>query len=194
MAGELIGDGWLQLLARLALGSLLMAAGASKLRHRDHFRGSLEQLGLGGRREVMQAARWLPRFETLLGALLLLGLHTRPAAAAAAGLLLLFVAVVGFAVARKLAVEFRCAPGLACRSTGWTVARNVLFVLLAGFCAAGGGDRLCADSWLRELPAPAFAAWDAVPAFGLAFFLLTAGMLLPQTVALAGRFRRAEGK
>jgi uncharacterized membrane protein YphA (DoxX/SURF4 family) len=194
MGSELIQDGWLQLLARLALGSLLMAAGASKLRHRGHFRGSLEQLGLSGRPAVRWAAGWVPRLETLLGALLLIGLHTRPAAMAAAGLLILFLGVVGFAVARRLAVEFHCAPGLGCRASGWTVARNLLFCGLAVYCALGGGDRLCADSWLRELPAPTTAAWDAIPAFGLAFFLLTVGMLLPQTVALAGRWRRAEGR
>ena len=44
-----------------------MIAGASKLRHREHLRGSLEQLGWKSRPGVTTAARWLPRLETLLG-------------------------------------------------------------------------------------------------------------------------------
>src|ERR1051325_10240964 len=115
MGQEWIGSGWVQLLARGSLGLLLAGAAASKWLRWDEFAASLRPLGFGEGRRARWAAALLPCAEMALGALLLCGLATRPAAAGASLLMVLFAFTLGRAALRGERAALRCGPGLNCR-------------------------------------------------------------------------------
>jgi uncharacterized membrane protein YphA (DoxX/SURF4 family) len=191
MGQEWIGSGWLQLLARISIGALLIAAAASKWRSWDEFAASLGALRIAPAARAL--ARLLPWAELALGCLLVAGLLTRPAALLAAGLFALFAVIVLRAARHGASPELRCAPGLHCQAGGWTVARNLGLAAAALLPALGAPDALAADHLLRSAPAPALVPGEAVPAAGLLLFAVAAGTLLPAVAGLAARHRRAPG-
>jgi uncharacterized membrane protein YphA (DoxX/SURF4 family) len=183
--------GWVILLARVFLGGLLAAAGMTKLRRRERLEQSLEELGLGGRRWAAEMAQAIPWLEAALGLLLLLGLATRLAGAGATTLMVAFAAVAGGAAVRGLGVDLRCGPGLSCRATGWTVARNLCLAGVGLAPALLGADWVSADHLLLGAPAQAPRLWDGVPVLGLALYGIALGYLLPAIVAVAGQLGKA---
>src|SRR4051794_35073915 len=193
MRQEWIGSGWPQLLARLSLGALLVAAAASKWRRREEFGASLRPLGFGEGRRARWAAGLLPCVEMALGGLLLGGIATGPVAVGAALLMVLFALTLGRAARRGERAALRCAPGLNCRSEAWSVARNLGLAALALLPALLPPDALSADHRLRGLPAPALAPWEIVPTAGLLLFFLTGGVLARELVATMRQMRRAAG-
>src|SRR5262245_10632039 len=142
MGAGVVGDGWVQLLARGALGALLVAAGIAKLRQEGWSQEAVQQLGMGRSRRAAVGAYLLPWTEYGIGGLLLLGLETRWAALAAGVLMLAFAVVLTQAWRARRAVSLRCAPGFGCRADGWTVARNLLLAGVALMPALGGPDPL----------------------------------------------------
>src|SRR5438128_2316910 len=110
-----IGSGWLQLLARVSLGALLVGASVSKWRRGDDFALSVRALGIGEGVAARWTLRVVPCAEMTLGALLLCGIATGLASAGAALLMVLFSLTLGRAALRGEKVALRCAPGLNCR-------------------------------------------------------------------------------
>jgi uncharacterized membrane protein YphA (DoxX/SURF4 family) len=96
------------LLARLALGGVLLVAGLTKL---DDLTGSVQSVlayELMGYEPARFLGVLLPVVEVALGALLLVGLLTRPAALVGSLLMVVFVAGIASAWARGLAIDCGC--------------------------------------------------------------------------------------
>lgn len=199
MSNELLpvlGDGWVHLLARLAMGGLLAAAGLAKFRHPERLEASVEQMGLGGGGRLSSllaaaAIRGTPATEAALGVLLLLGCGTRFAAAGAAALMAVFAVAVAAALPRRVPVDLNCGPGLSCRVSGWTVLRNAALSALALLPLAAPADAVSLDHLLFGVPAAPLAPADAVPALGLALFVVAVGRLVPAAGSLVASQRRA---
>lgn len=145
---------WLGTLARLGLAGVWFAAGATKItdlagsgRAVNAYRLMPFEVA-----EVVGAA--LPFVELALGALLLVGLATRLAAAASAALLAVYVAGVASAWARGLAIDCGCFGGggdLAAGqspSYGPEIVRDVAFLVLAAFLIVYPATRLSLDTRL----------------------------------------------
>ncbi|MBW3593353.1 MAG: thioredoxin family protein [Actinobacteria bacterium] len=127
----------MELLARLAVGVVLLASAAAKARSWRELPDLLG--GYGVPRAVRApAAVALLLVEAVLGVLLLAGVAARLATLAAFALGLVFVAAVALARARGKK-RLRCGCfGTDDRSTGFLLARAAGFTLLAGLAAWGG--------------------------------------------------------
>lgn len=102
---------WLSTAARLVLGAVLLVAGAAKVIDPQASVAAVRAYELlpGG---LVTTVGWgLPFLELVLGALLLTGLAVRPAAAATAVLLVVFVAAVVSAAVRGLSIDCGCFGG-----------------------------------------------------------------------------------
>ena len=127
----------MDLAARLALGIVLLAAAAGKIRARRELPDLLAAYGVPVRVRSPFAAA-LVLMEAVLGALLVAGLFVRPAALAALGLGVAFTAVLARLRARGVH-RLRCGCfGAKERSTGFLLARAIGFTGLAGFTAFAG--------------------------------------------------------
>lgn len=127
----------MELLARLAVGVVLLVSAAAKARSWRELPDLLG--GYGVPRAVRApAAVALLLVEAVLGVLLLVGVAARLATLAAFALGLVFVAAVALARARGKK-RLRCGCfGTDERSTGFLLARAAGFTLLAGLAAWGG--------------------------------------------------------
>jgi uncharacterized membrane protein YphA (DoxX/SURF4 family) len=147
---------WLGTAARVGLAGVWLAAGGSKV-------GDLAASGRAVNAydlmpfdvaKVVGAA--LPFVELALGVLLLVGLATRLVAAVSAALLVVFIAGISSAWARGLSIDCGCFGGGGTLGAGQTpnylpeVARDLGFLVLAGFLVALPRTRLSIDSWLTE--------------------------------------------
>jgi len=145
---------WLGTLCRLVLAGVFLVAGGAKV-------GDLAESGRAvnayqlmpyGVATVVGAA--LPFVEIVLGLLLLVGVATRLAAGVAATLLVVFVAGISSAWARGLRIECGCFGGggqLAADASptyGPEIARDLLFLVLAGFLLAYPRTRFSVDDML----------------------------------------------
>lgn len=125
---------------RLALGLLLLAAAAGKLRAPERAAAGLAAAGVPGR-AALPGAVGLVVVEGTLGLLVLLGVGLPLAAAAAAALGLLFAAVLLAARARGIRrLPCGCFGGAKERPAGLLAGRALLLALLGALVAAG--DRL----------------------------------------------------
>ncbi|HJQ46961.1 MAG TPA: MauE/DoxX family redox-associated membrane protein [Amycolatopsis sp.] len=100
----------------------------------------------------------LPLLELVLGVLLLVGLLTRGAAIVSALLLVVFIAGVAQSWARGLTIDCGCFGGGGQVAKGQTqypqeIARDVGFLVLAGWLIVRSRTRLALDGWLRGQPA-----------------------------------------
>lgn len=102
------GADWVGLLARLALGGVMIAAGVPKLLDRTASIQNVLAYELFGYEVSRAIGILLPVAEVALGVLLILGLLTRSAAALTGVLMLVFVAGIVSAWARGLAIDCGC--------------------------------------------------------------------------------------
>ena len=127
------------LLGRLLLGVIFLFAGYTKLHfdgewhlHDYHFFFSMaiDSYHILPLWAVELSARILPWFELLVGAMLILGIWTRWAAAATAALLVVFFSAIIRAYFLHLDIACGCF-GNNERLTGWTILRDGTFLALS---------------------------------------------------------------
>jgi uncharacterized membrane protein YphA (DoxX/SURF4 family) len=120
---------------RLLLGAVFIVASIDKIAHPAEFAEIVENYQILPVHLVNIASIVLPWLEALLGALILFGLWLPGATALASLLLVVFLAALSSAVARGIDVHCGCfstnAAGPA--HTAWSVARDLLFLLLAAY-------------------------------------------------------------
>ncbi|MEH1127630.1 MauE/DoxX family redox-associated membrane protein [Micromonospora sp. CPCC 206061] len=147
---------WLGTLARLGLAAVWLVAGGTKV-------GDLAASGRAVNAydvmpydvaKVVGAA--LPFVEIALGLLLLAGLATRVAAGISAALLVVFIAGIASAWARGLQIDCGCfgsggqlAAGQS-PTYGPEIARDLGFLVLAGFLLIYPLTRWSVDSWMER--------------------------------------------
>ena len=146
---------WVSTGARLALGSVLVVAGAVKVADPQASVATVRAYELLPAGLVTVVGWGLPFAEVLLGVVLLAGVAVRPAAVAAAGLLVVFVAAVASAAARGLSIDCGCFGGGGPVPAGQTaygaeIARDLGLLALAGWLVARPESRLSprhVNSW-----------------------------------------------
>jgi peroxiredoxin len=187
---------WLLLGARLALAGVLGVAGVAKLTDPGGTRSALA--GFGVPATLTRPGAWcLPLVELALAALLLMRASAWTGAVAAFGLLLLFTAVLGRALARGEQPSCGCfgqlGPAPVNRST---LVRNGVLLALAGLVVAQGHDHPGpgVEDWLGVLaPGERVLAILSAVAVGLLVAVVSVGArLLGQQVRLADRLDAIE--
>lgn len=143
---------WAGLVARLLLAGVWLVAGGAKV---SDLQGSVravhayDLLPYGGS-QVVGAA--LPFVEIAVGVFLVAGFATRIAAAASAGLLLVFVGGIASAWARGLRIDCGCFGGGGELAAGraptyfWEIARDVALLAVAVYLVWRPMSRLAVDS------------------------------------------------
>ena len=129
--------------ARLVVGLLLLAAGAAKLRgERTRFREAILSFGVGPRWAARPIAQALPWIECALGAAVLVGAGTQPAALAAFAVIAAMTLVVVVALGRGQRVFCPCFgfTGAQVAKVQWAIAYRNLVLLLACMAAFGLPD------------------------------------------------------
>ncbi|MFN8221765.1 MAG: TlpA family protein disulfide reductase [Gaiellales bacterium] len=122
---------------RVVLAAVFVVAGVAKLRDRGGTRSALAAFGAPARL-VSAAAVVLPVAELATAGLLLPSTTALVGAAVAAGLLLLFTAVVGRSLARGDAPDCRCFGQLRSKPIGRrTLVRNILLLAISGVAVVG---------------------------------------------------------
>lgn len=102
---------WIGLLARIALGGVLIVAGAIKIPYPYKAAAAMRAYELLPNSFASFFGYVLPWFELGLGLLLVLGVALRPAGLVGALLMLLFVAAISSAWARGLTIDCGCFGG-----------------------------------------------------------------------------------
>ena len=102
---------WVSLGARLALGGVLVVAGALKVSDPNAAIRAVTAYQLLPSDLATLVGYGLPFFEIMLGLLLLVGLATRASAATAGVLMVVFIAAVSSAWARGLSIDCGCFGG-----------------------------------------------------------------------------------
>ncbi|WBQ02408.1 MauE/DoxX family redox-associated membrane protein [Kribbella sp. CA-293567] len=102
---------WISLVARLALGGVLLVAGALKVTDPEAATQAVRAYELLPQGFDGIVGLLLPFLEIVIGILLIVGYGVRPAAVAAGVLMLLFIAAVASAWARGLAIDCGCFGG-----------------------------------------------------------------------------------
>lgn len=132
---------WLVTLARLVLGGVWIVAGALKVTDLDASVRAVRAYRLLPEIVAQFVGAGLPMVEILLGALLVVGLGVRAAAAVSAVLMTAFVIGIASVWIRGLQIDCGCfgsggqlAPG-ARPTYGWELTRDVGLLLLAGMLA-----------------------------------------------------------
>jgi len=144
---------WIGLLARLVTGGVLVWAGALKLPEPRASVQAVAAYDLLPVDLVRPVGYLLPIVEVLVGALLLLGLLTRAAAAVAGLLMLAFVVGIASAWARGLEIDCGCFGGGgydpdATSKYPWEIARDLGIAVLAGWLVIRPHSRFALDSVL----------------------------------------------
>lgn len=147
---------WAGTLVRLGLAAVWLVAGLSKITDLAASGRAVNAYRLMPFDTAQAVGAALPFVEIALGALLLIGLATRLAAAASAGLLVVFIAGISSAWARGLSIDCGCFGGggqLAAGqspSYGPEIARDVAFLVLSAFLLVFPVTRLSVDSVLER--------------------------------------------
>lgn len=142
-------------LARLGLAAVWLVSGALKLADPGQTLIAVQAYEVlpGALEDVVALA--LPLVELVLGLLLLAGLATRWAAAAALGLLVVLIAGIAQSWARGLSIDCGCFGGGGHVAAGQTeypqeILRDTGFALLAGWLLARPRTWLSLDGWLAR--------------------------------------------
>jgi len=121
---------------RIALGGVFIYAGAGKIGNPQAFADSIATFQLLPNQLTNIVALALPPFEVLLGVILIIGWKIRASSIAAAGLSLVFVVLLGQAIARGLQVDCGCfgsgEPSLA--KTWMSLGRAFLLAAASAWC------------------------------------------------------------
>ncbi len=144
---------WTGLLARLGLAAVWFTSGIAKASDPLQTVVAVRAYQLLPETAVRPVAAVLPYLEIAVGLLLLVGLATRLAAVASAVLLLAFIGGVISAAARGLAIDCGCFGGGGAVAAGGTrytteIARDVGFLVLAGYLTWRPGSALSVDGWV----------------------------------------------
>jgi uncharacterized membrane protein YphA (DoxX/SURF4 family) len=143
---------WLSTAARVILAAILLSAGWLKAVDPQSSVAAVRAYELLPAGAVTLVGWGLPFIELALGALLLVGLATRPVAVAAAVLLVVFIAAVSSAAARGLSIDCGCFGGggaVAPDQTAYPaeIARDAGFLVLAGWLIWRPLSRWSLDGW-----------------------------------------------
>ena len=143
-----VGQLWLSLAARLALGGVLVVAGALKVSDPNAAIRAVTAYQLLPSDVATLVGYGLPFFEIMLGLLLIVGLATRASAATAGVLMVVFIAAVSSAWARGLSIDCGCFGGggqTANPSYLPEILRDLLFLGLATWLVAFPASRWALD-------------------------------------------------
>jgi uncharacterized membrane protein YphA (DoxX/SURF4 family) len=141
-------------LVRLGLAAVWLVSGAIKAADPNQTYLAVRAYQVLPDAMVHPVAAVLPFLELALGALLLVGLGVRWVAIASAAVLVLFIAGVAQSWARGLAIDCGCFGGGGQVAAGDTrypqeIARDIGFLVLAGWLIVRPRGRLSLDGWLR---------------------------------------------
>jgi uncharacterized membrane protein YphA (DoxX/SURF4 family) len=139
---------WLSLVARLALGAVLIVAGGLKVGDPNEAIAAVTAYQLLPSGVATIVGYGLPFFEIILGIMLVVGLATRAAAMTAGILMVVFIAAVSSAWVRGLSIDCGCFGG-----GGQTedpqylpeILRDLLFLGLASWLTVFPASRLALD-------------------------------------------------
>jgi uncharacterized membrane protein YphA (DoxX/SURF4 family) len=149
---------WVTTLARLLLGAVWIAAGASKVTDLAASVRAVRAYRLLPEGVVPAVGAGLPLVEIVLGLLLVAGLGTRLAAAVSALLLVAFVVGIGAAWGRGLRIDCGCFGGGGTLAAGRApsylpeLARDVGLLLVAGVLLRWPYSRASVDALLFGTP------------------------------------------
>ena len=159
-------------LGRVGLGVVFLAAGLLKAFDPAEFAHQMSGYGLVGPGIAAVAAPLLIAFETTLGAALLVGFSTRATSAVAAGLLVAFIGLEAWGLAKGRTESCGCFGAYVQRTPGQVIAEDLLFLVLAALSFWGTRPRPRDPSSPPLRPSRAAAvSVIAVAALSLAFAL-----------------------
>ncbi|GAB7040030.1 MULTISPECIES: MauE/DoxX family redox-associated membrane protein [Catenuloplanes] len=147
---------WAGLVARLGLAAVWLYAGGAKVGDLAGSARAVNAYQLLPFDVAQVIGAMLPFVEVAVGLLLLAGLATRVSAVVSALLLMVFVAGIASAWARGLQIDCGCFGSggqLAAGESptyGWEIARDVGFVLLAGYLIVRPDSRFSVDRYLTR--------------------------------------------
>ncbi len=138
------------LAARLVLGLVFLASALAKLLYTEAFVQAVQAYEVLPATLVRPVALAFPWLELLIGACLLAGLYTRPAALAAAGLMVLFMGLMGLALLQGKQIDCGCFVGLISETVGPSaLIRDAVLLLLTPFAFIAPPHRLSLDARLQ---------------------------------------------
>lgn len=180
-----------QLLLRLTLGGLLLLAGVTKLTDRLAFRQAVAEYQVLPASLERPFAMALPWLEIVIGALLLLGLATRDAAALAALLFLSFGVAIGVNLLRGRRFDCHCFGSVRSDPIGWAALIRSAALVLGAIVVVAGASRFgaldAAISGADGLP----PASEVIPMVFIAAVILDLLVLLPETLSFLDALSRA---
>jgi uncharacterized membrane protein YphA (DoxX/SURF4 family) len=146
--------------ARLGLAAVWFVSGAIKASDLNQTNVAVHAYDVLPNGVASAVAAAVPFVELALGLLLLLGLGTRLVAALSALVLLGFIVAIAQAWARGLSIDCGCFGGGGQVAPGQTaypqeIARDIGFLVLAGWLLVRPGSLLSLDGWLVGRPAVA---------------------------------------
>ena len=178
-----------QLFLRLALGAVLLLAGATKLSDRAGFRQAVAEYEVLPATLVAPFAAFVPLLELSTGLLLLLGLATTAAAAIAVPLFLSFSIAIGINLMRGRHFNCHCFGSVQSDPIGAPAFARSAALAVAAFVVAIGTSRFGALEWAlfgssSDLP----PAIEVLPAIFAAAVVIDVLILLPETLAIREAF------
>jgi uncharacterized membrane protein YphA (DoxX/SURF4 family) len=150
---------WIGTVARLGLAAVWLISGAVKASDLNQTYIAVQAYDLLPTDVVSVVAGAIPFLEFALGVLLLIGLGTRLTAAVSALVLVAFIVAVAQSWARGLTIDCGCFGGGGQVDAGDTrypleIARDVGFLVLAGWLLVRPRTLLALDGWLTRGNAP----------------------------------------
>ena len=145
---------WFGVLARLVTGVVWVVAGALKLPHPEESVTAVRAYQVLPLSLTGPVGHVLPMLEVVVGACLLLGLLTRPAAVVSAVLQVAFIAGIASVWARGISIDCGCFGGgggpaeNAQAKYPWELARDLGLLLLSGWLAYRPRTRWALDNQL----------------------------------------------
>jgi uncharacterized membrane protein YphA (DoxX/SURF4 family) len=147
---------WIGCAARLGLAAVWLVAGGSKVGDLAASGRAVNAYQVMPYDLAMVIGAALPFIEIALGVLLLFGFATRAAAGVSAFLLVVFIVGIASAWARGLSIDCGCFGGGGELGAGQSpsyapeIARDLGFLVLAGFLLAWPRTKLSVDSFLES--------------------------------------------
>ncbi|SMD27188.1 Methylamine utilisation protein MauE [Kibdelosporangium aridum] len=145
-------------MARLGLAAVWFVSGAIKAADLNQAYIAVQAYDLLPHGVVSVVAAAVPFLEIALGVLLLLGLGTRLVAVLSVVVLVAFIIAISQAWARGLTIDCGCFGGGGQVAAGQTaypqeIARDIGFMVLAGWLIVRPHSLLSMDGWLTKRPA-----------------------------------------
>lgn len=142
---------WIQLVARLVVGTVWIAAGVIKLGNPDESVRAVRAYQILPESVVPIVGHGLPAFEIVVGLLLIVGLGLRLVAILSGLLLIAFIVGISSVWARGIEIECGCFGGGGANANGsstypWEIARDVGLLALSLAVAIWPRGKLSLDS------------------------------------------------